>query len=469
MNSPLSTSSVNRRQLLTGAVALGAGLTLASCSSPSSGSGGSSSKSSAQVPLLTTESDPRSQKALRDSIADFKKKNPSSNIRLEQAGTSSSRGEQIVRKLQTKQDIGIFELDDNYRLDWVKTGVLEPLDDILDALGHDYYIKGSTFEKNGHVYGLPTQIGPHMTWVRNDILKDLGLPMPENLDDILAFAEKAYNGKSMFGTAFSLGQNASTTSLLFPLIQQHGADYFNPQGEMTFDDPRVLEAVVAHARLLKYSPKGTAAWGYVETESAFLKGNVAVARSSGQYSSKLIEESKLADKTTVLPFDPLGGSLNGKTQWGRWTQLAIYSDCKDKDQAKEFLKFFLSGASMKRWVTVLPGKVSPVPSINDEILKDTSSAYMTKFGRFVKPYFDNAPNAITPASNMGSVVDGAFNKTGVLCPWASQLWGTTAPDITMAQQIALKGADPEKAWQEASASIKQISDKWKADNPDWKP
>lgn len=421
------------------------------------------------VPFFSTETDPPAQQAIVKATTDFKKENPNVEVDMVVGATSSSRGERLVRSFTVGQELGIFELEDYFREDWVKAGYLTPLDDVVQEIGENEFVKGSLFRAaDGHYYGLPTQINPMLFWIRTDLFQQAGLKEPTNALELVE-AAKALTSGNQYGTSLALGPNRATTTVFFPVVNQHGGDFFDRQGNLTFDQPQVLEAVKRHTELLSYSPPGVANWGYTEMQNAFLTGNIAIGRASGQYVLNLVQKApQLVSVTKMLPADPLGGPLSGQVSWGRWTQLAISSNTKSIDAAKKFLKFFVTGERAENWISVLPGKVSAISSVSEKVLNGNNE-FIKQHKALIAPYFETAKTAVTPDSNMGSVTGGKFEKTSLIMPWAAGIWGGTPVDAAMLQKIVVGKEPVEQAWQWAVGEMKRISDEWKAANPGWKP
>lgn len=455
---------VTRRTALQVVGVAGAAMLLSACT-PRQGTTGSSTGA---VPFFSAESNPPAIEQLEKFVSTYNAQGKA-EINMSLAGGGSSRGEILIRKFQLKQEIGVFELEDAYLEDWAKANYLEPLDDLLDDLGEDFFIDQSYFRSayDGHVYGLPMQINPAVTYYRTDLFKAKGLRAPTNFDELLECSKALTSGDS-YGISLALGPNAASGMALTPVLHQAGADYFDRQGNLTFDSAEARKGLLNHLELLKYAPVGIAAWGYVDVLNAFLGGNVGIMHAPSQYLATILRDyPDLAKNIGVLPISPFGGPLNGQTAWGRWQQLGISSNTKNIDGAKAFLKFLLSSDNRAKWITASPGLVAPIAEANDHVSKDKD--YAATFGKLVTPAFAAGKVAVTPVRNMGSVFAGAFVKSSVICPWAASIWGAKPVDIEMLQKITLNNIPFDDAWHEASASMGQIAHDWRAANPDWNP
>jgi ABC-type glycerol-3-phosphate transport system substrate-binding protein len=329
-------------------------------------------------------------------------------------------------------------------------------------------VPGSLFRSaDGHYYGIPSQGNPVALWAREDLLSAAGLDMPEDAESYLnAAQELTRDGR--YGTAISIGSNRSGSQMLIASMNQHGGDYFDREGKLTFLEPEVLDAIKYEVELLKTSPEGTANWNFRDVYNTYMTGQVGFGYMAIGFLAGMIKDNpELAANTRVIPGN-FGGKLNGKTNWGRWTQYAISANTRNKEQTKEFLKFIATGEQAKHWVEILPGKVSPVIAVSEELAANPPELV----GQYPN-LFDVAPVAaqqvFTPDSNMGAIQGGELVGSDVIMPWATQLWAGTPIDSNMLQQIVVNGADVEDAWNEAGSAMESIADAWKKDHPDWSP
>ena len=70
---------------------------------------------------------------------------------------------------------------------------------------------------------------------------------------------------------------------------------------------------------------------------------------------------------------------------------------------------------------------------------------------------------------MGTVFNKRLKVLANPNPFGNQIWKEPAVDAIMVQHIMLEGWAPEKAWQEASTAMDNISKAFFQQNPNWKP
>jgi multiple sugar transport system substrate-binding protein len=416
------------------------------------------------IPFFTTESDPRQLALLQELVREYQRLNPNIEVDIVIA-SPASRGRRLLTALASGADLGIFEIEPTLMLNWVSAGYLLPLDDIAREIGENDFAEGSLFKSNGHVYALPYAVSVYGLWVRTDLLKAAGLDAPQSYDQVLT-AAKTLTHDGVYGIALPGGQNIATLNYFSTFLWQNGGDYFSCDGQVEFGQPAALEAIRRWKALSQYAPPGFATWDYREQIDAYLKGQVAMTMYAGRLGVQLEESNPdLADRTTVI-FPPWG---QVKVTLGVWSRFAIASGTRNQKEAKDFLRWLLSGDRLYRYDATLPGHmIPPLRSVRAMPL-DAQSLYVQRHRDWIQAFYDWVPYTNHPAMNMGSIRDGRFERSDVVPPWAQEVLGAPGIIDTMLQEVSLKGREPEAAWQEAARKMEQITNAWKAAHAEWTP
>jgi ABC-type glycerol-3-phosphate transport system substrate-binding protein len=337
------------------------------------------------------------------------------------------------------------------------------LDEVVSAVGENDFVDGSLFRENGHVYGLPYASSVYGLWLRKDLFERAGLPLPKTYAEVLNAAQ-VLTHDGMYGIALPAGQNIATVNYFSTFLWQNGADYFSCDGQVVFGQPQALEAVRRWSELTRYAPPGFTTWGYGEQIDAFLNGRVAMAMYAGRLGVQLESaHPELAGKVTVI-FPPWGPE---KVTLGVWSRFAIAAGTKNKEEARDFLRFLVSGDRLLRYDMTLPGHmIPPLASVRAEALKD-SSTYALRHADWLRSFYEWSPFINHPAMNMGSMRAGHFQRSDSVPPWAWELFGTPGIVDTMLQEIAMGSSQPEAAWRDAAAKMEQTIDAWKSTHPQW--
>jgi len=416
------------------------------------------------IPFFTTESDPRQLALLQDLIKEYQRLNPNVEVDIVIA-SPASRGRRLLTALASGADLGIFEIEPTLILNWVSAGYLLPLDDLARDMGENDFVEGSLFKSGGHVYALPYAVSVYGLWVRTDLLQAAGLAVPQSYEDVLA-AAKTLTHDGVYGIALPGGQNIATLNYFSTFLWQNGGDYFSCEGRVEFGQPAALEAVRRWKALSQYAPPGFTTWDYREQIDAYLKGQVAMTMYAGRLGVQLEESNPdLADRTTVI-FPPWG---QVKVTLGVWSRFAIAAGTRHQKEAKDFLRWLLSGDRLYRYDAALPGHMIPPLRSVLAMPPDGQSSYVQRHHDWIQAFYDWVPYTNHPAMNMGSIREGRFERSDVVPPWTQEVLGAPGIIDAMLQEISLKGREPEAAWQDAVRKMEQATNAWKAAHADWSP
>ncbi len=414
------------------------------------------------IPFFTTESDPAQLAALQTIIQEYQALHPDVEVDIVLA-SPASRGRRLLTSLASGADLGIFEIEPTLMPEWVDSGYLLPLDDVANAIGENDFVPGSLFRANNHVYALPYATSVYGLWVRKDLFEQAGLALPSTYDEVLTAARKLTHA-GMYGIALPAGQNIATVNYFSTFLWQNGTDYFSCDGKVVFGQPQALEAVKRWSELTKFAPPGFTTWDYSEQIDAFLSGQVAMTMYGGRLGVQLAStHPELEDKVTVI-FPPWGKE---KVTLGVWSRFAIASGTKNQADAKDFLRFLVSGNQLLLYDMTLPGHMIPsLESVRKLALQDSSS-YTLKHKDWINSFYEWSQYINHPAMNMGSMSDGHFLRSEVVPPWARELFGTPGIIDSMLQDIAMGNRSPEEGWQIATTRMQQSIDEWKSSHPTW--
>ena len=419
--------------------------------------------------LFTSEADPPQLEALNEIIDEYHETNPDVFIDVV-TGTPASRGERISTLLAAGADAGIFELEPAFAREWAEAGLLLPLDDIVNEIGADQYVPGSLYQYNGSYYGLPYATSVYGLWYRTDLFEAAGLEPPTNYDELVAAAEKLTDPRSgVYGLSIPGSTNASV-NYFSTFLWQNCLDYYTPSGELTFDQPEVLEAIERWAALAEYAPPGFETWSYGDQITAFVTGQAAMSMYAGRLGARMPEQAPHLEGIsgiTRLPWSYVEGGPY--VTFGNWSRFAISANTEYPETAKDFLQFFLSGDRLARYDATVIGHM--VPPLNDvgDMLENWDSDYARNHSDWLGFFNENVAFINHPANNMGSVEGCEFHYQLVGPPWAGPIFSTNGIIDTMFQEIFIGGTSPEDAWNDAVDQMREVQDDWLSEHPDWTP
>ncbi len=420
--------------------------------------------------FFTTEADPPQLEVLGEIIDEYNEANPDVFIDVV-TGTPATRGQRITTLLAAGADAGIFEIEAAFTRDWAEAGYLMPLTDVFEGIGGvDEYVPGSYFELNDEVYALPYATSVYGVWYRTDIFEEAGLEPPTNYEELLAASQALTNpGEGIYGISIPGSTNASV-NFFSTFLWQNCLDYFDPQGEMTFDQPEVLEAIEKWVALTEYAPPGFENYSWGDQITAFITGNAAMSVYAGRLGMRMPEQAPHLEGITDITTLPwVYGDDGAYVTYGSWSRIAIAANTEYPETAKDFLQFFLSGDRLARYDATVIGHMVPPTHEVAALLENWDSDYANNHSDWLAFFNENAEFTNHPANNMGSMEGCNFVKKDYGPPWGGPIFSSGGIIDLMFQSIYIGGESPEAAWQEAVKQVNQVRDEWLAEHPDWEP
>jgi len=254
---------------------------------------------------------------------------------------------------------------------YASDGVLENLDPYIEESGHDlddYWpglIESATYE--GHIYGLPRDIGLEVLYYNKDIFDEVGVDYPTaewTWSDFLEALEALTVVESSGRVArYGLGMEGGKYQLW--IAQNDGAlfDDVHAPTECTMDEPAAMEAIQLFADMMNNN------WAMRPVNLSQAGGDVAVFQSGQvamiiQNASRIsaFNEAGLNYDVSVVPI-PEGGQRGANAAGAAWT---MSSRSDNKDAAWTFLRWLQSTDGGQRIYTgsgeILPARQSTAKS-----------------------------------------------------------------------------------------------------------
>lgn len=376
--------------------------------------------------------------AVRSYASQYTEANP--NVEIEVNWVLGDYPAQLNAALLTADAPDVFESSPN--LDWVRNGLIAPLDDVMPAeILADYTPRElSTNTIDGQLYGLKIVVDTGVIYYRKSMLEDAGVAVPTTVDELIAAAKTLTDGpvKGLF-----LGNDGGISSMQQIMPWAAGSDFIINE-QIAFDN---AATVAAYEKLRELNEAGVLLIG-APTDwfdpSAFIQGLTAMAW-GGLWAMPQIT-SELEDDFGVFAFPPLAaaggetgpvasptvdepGSPTYATFIGGWSEL-VSAKSANLDAAKQYAKSL--------WVE------------NADVQKDFNLSY----GFHVPPRLSVASSAEQLQSGPPSEAVAALNQYGrAIGPLWTNTMGTVLGDAIT--RIVRDGAD---ATQEVQAAAQQARD-----------
>ncbi|SLN34106.1 Bacterial extracellular solute-binding protein [Roseivivax jejudonensis] len=180
--------------------------------------------------------------------------------------------------------------------EFVKRGVLRPLDEVMDVSRldpGDFHTAGwRATHWEGRPYGVPSQTTPELMFYRRDLFAEAGLEPPTTTDAVLEAAKALHAPrKGRYGIAWNaargtaLGHTFMMTCAdfgqpIFDLAAIAGgydADHLDRPLTPTIDTPRARDAAEYLLALMDYSPPDILSMSWYERVRPYAAGKIAMA------------------------------------------------------------------------------------------------------------------------------------------------------------------------------------------------
>lgn len=307
--------------------------------------------------------------------------------------------------------------------DWAKENV--SLADITPAALNSYgeYPAGS-----GKLYALPAMADATVFAYRKDLFEDAtnkaafqkkyGHPLapPKTWEEFAHVAEFfTQPNKKLYGAALYYARQYDGVTMGFDqVLWSYGGQLSDASGkkiEGVLNSPEGVKALEFYSSLKKFTPPGSETHYFAECLTAFQEGQVAMTQSWFAFCPDLVnkDKNKFADKTGyfVVPKGPAGHFIS---LGGQGMSVSAYS--KKQDQAKQFMKWFESEETQKKWASLGGLTANSKVAKSDTFLKATPyNAVFAESVPHLKDFY-NTPEyseLLEPAQNyLNQAVAGAM-------------------------------------------------------------
>ena len=349
------------------------------------------------VTLSGWASSPVETSLLKQVVVAFQKANPS--IKVNYSPINGDYPTAMLAKFAARTPPDVFYVDSNVAPDWIKQGVLEPL---------DTYIKNTKFDTSrfyptllnafkgpdGHIYGFPKDWSPLAMETNNGMLGKAGVKIPKTWPDLIAAVQKLKSSGAV-GDGSPLCLSPDWARML-AFVYQNGGTFLNStKTAATLTSAKVAQAVNFYVSFVK--------GGYAKTPQQLGVGWCGEAL--GKQKAAIIFEGNW-----VVPYmhDTFPGTGYGisplpkGSQYGNLAFTVSYSmahDSKKKDAAWRLISYLTGQKGMATWTS----KGLALPSRNDvkplggrtAFLSQAAYAHPWQFAPRFSKVIDVANNELT--------------------------------------------------------------------------
>jgi multiple sugar transport system substrate-binding protein len=358
----------------------------------------------------------------------FEAANPGVRVRIE-ATVPDGLPTRIQTALRSGSPPDVIDAQHGWVVPYAQAGLLQPLDDALDA--RDDYAAGSLDYDtwDGKLWGLPYRIETHAVIFNKALFREAGLDPdrpPETWDELVTAArtltKRRADGRMQYGYSITGGGEVGNTLFRsLPLIWMNGGDILSADlKKATVNEPAAVEAVKFYTDLFlihHVSPPSTLQDDGLASRRLFIAESVAMYQ-SGQFDLEPIrrENPRIELGVMMLPH-PRGKSTAAAL--GGWSFI-VPKDAPHADAAKRLVRFLSTPENMGFFTDTFPARTSAMalPRFSDPLLD--SFKRMLPYGRkvpagrhwlqIVQIYFDHLQQILLEERTAQAAMDDAAKQ-----------------------------------------------------------
>lgn len=255
----------------------------------------------------------------------------------------------------------------------VAAGLLQPADDIIDAIGRERFADNVLAElaHDGGTYGVPYYSHAYVMWYRADLLRAAGLSVPRTWDDFAAAARALTNPDGgVYGCAMALSPDDFTAAInLHMYVRSCGASLLDDDLQANLTSPEALEGIRFWADLYAdCSPADALDDSVTEQAARFYAGQTAFDFNSGFHVTGVADTSpELLDDISCAPLPSRAGNDAEADRDASAASvvthipLVLYRQAENPELARAFIEFLLQDENYGTFLDSAP--VGMLPSI----------------------------------------------------------------------------------------------------------
>lgn len=327
-------------------------------------------------------------------------------------------------------------------------GLLEPMDDVIKAIGEDKYFPGANDvykTADGHYCGTPIgNTAADMLWLRKDLMEKAGVAAPTTWDELRAAAQKMQGG-GIYGAPLPYGLNSMTSLIFIGFIHRAGGQVFSKDLEIALDTDATYNAIEFYKSMREFCPPGATNYSWGESLTAFVSGATATGIYAGRVLANVnAQNPDIADSVTCVVYPTISKDVAAWT-FNDFPSVFICKDAANMDVTKKFAAFLFEPKGYIPQLHAAPGHVLPV-------LKTVAESPEYLDNPIIKKY-PNEVNLMAAAAAAGKNL--GFENDG----WKANI---KANEIIASNAIAELVQRAVLNGEDAKATVKDISGKIEA-------
>jgi multiple sugar transport system substrate-binding protein len=243
-------------------------------------------------------------------------------------------------------------------------GLLEPMDDVINAIGPGNYFPGANDvykTADGHYCGTPIgNTAADMLWLRRDLMQKAGIDKaPETWDELRAACQKMQGG-GIYGAPLPYGLNSMTSLIFIGFIHRAGGDIFSPDLAVAIDNKPTYDAIEFYKSMREFCPPGATGYSWGESLTAFVSGATATGIYAGRVLANVTKQNpEIADSVTCVTYPTISKDVASWT-FNDFPSVFIPKGVANLAESKAFAAFLFEPKGYIPQLHAAPGHVLPV-------------------------------------------------------------------------------------------------------------
>jgi multiple sugar transport system substrate-binding protein len=351
--SDISKPVFGRRTVLAGTVAA-AGL----------GAPGLARAQQVQLRWWSPQTAPAQREAYMFQIRTFEEANPGVRVAFE-ATSDEGYPAQLAAAFASGQVPSVVTHLPSFALaTYWQNGLLEPLNDVIQAVGPQNYYDGANriYEITPGQY-CGTGIGnsaANMMWVRKDLMQAAGVTeAPRTWDQLRSACQRMQRG-GVFGAPLPYGRNSMTSLIFICFVHGAGGSIFTPDLQVNVDNDAFRNALEFYKSMREFCPPGATGYSWGDSLTAFVSGATATGIYTGRVLANVnAQNPRIADQIACHRYPTISTSVPAWT-FNDFPSVMIPKQAQNMAMAKRFAAHLFRADGYIRQLHAAPGHVLPV-------------------------------------------------------------------------------------------------------------
>ena len=321
-------------------------------------------QASATLRWWSPQAAPAQRAAYQFQIAQFEAANPGVKVVFEPT-SDEGYAQQLAAAFASGQVPNVVTHLPSFAVqDYWAAGLLEPMNDVIEALGPQNFYPGANriYEISKGVYA-GTGVGntaANMLWLRRDLMQKAGIEAPPATWDELRNAARKMQGGGIYGAPLPYGRNSMTSLIFIGVIHQAGGQVFSPDLQVALDSPQTLAALDWYKSMREVCPPGATNYSWGESLTAFVSGATATGIYAGRVLANVTKQNPaIADSITCTAYPTISKDVPNWT-FNDFPSVFVPKGAKDLALTKQFVISLYNPEGYIKQLLGAPGHVLPV-------------------------------------------------------------------------------------------------------------